>query len=421
MSPASRRAGWLAILFCAAALWAGAPRAKAAEPPARRQVLVLLRLAPEHYRPNSDYGGGYGDDLARGARRRLAEKIARSNRLSLVTYWPMPLLGLDCYVMAVPDGESPETIAARISRQPGVAWSEPLHEFHAKADPITHNDPLFRAQPAAQAWRLADLHRVATGRDVKVAVIDSHVERTHPDLAGQVVVQEDFAMDRPHRPEAHGTGVAGVIAAKADNGVGIAGVAPGARLMALRACWQTDRGGPDGGATVCDSLSLAKAVHFAVDRGAQVINLSLSGPSDRLLGSLIDTAEARGITVVAAYDKALPHGGFPASHPGVIAVAEDSVAQPPQGVYTAPGRDVPTTAPGGRWVLVNGSSYAAAHVSGLLALVRERQRRAGGKLDLVSSRPGGGMVDACASLLRPPSRCDCSCALAGQQTFELGR
>jgi subtilisin family serine protease len=324
----------------------------------------------------------------------------------------MPLLGLDCYVMAVPDGQSVERVAERIARDPGVAWSEPLHEFRAQAEPATHDDPLFRAQPAARLWRLADLHRFATGRNVRVAVVDSLVDNNHPDLVGQIAVQEDFAADHGRRPELHGTGVAGVIAAKADNGIGIAGVAPQARLMALRACWQVDRGAA-GPMTVCDSLSLAKALHSAVERGAQVINLSLSGPPDRLIASLLDTALSRGVTVVAAYDRMLPRGGFPASHPGVIAVADESVVDLPKGVYIAPGRDVPTTGPGGRWLLVNGSSYAAAHVSGLVALVRERHARTGGRFELVSARPDGGAVDACASVLKPPRRCDCACTFAG--------
>lgn len=408
---------WAAALLCAFGLWATGLAAHAGEAVApRAEVLVLLKLAPEHYRPGADYGGGYGDDLAKGARRRLAQRIAHDHQLGVVTSWPMPLLGLDCYVMSVPDGRSAETVAAGLSREPGVAWSEPVHRFRGEGAVATHNDPLFLAQPAARVWRLAELHRFATGRGVSVAVIDSQVDRSHPDLAGQIAVAEDFVGDGARSAEAHGTEVAGVIAAKADNRLGIAGVAPNARLMALRSCWQA---GPGAGGTVCDSLSLAKGLHFAIDHRAQVINLSLGGPPDRLVATLLDAALARGIAVVAAYDKALPRGGFPAMHPGVIAVADDAVAELPRGVYTAPGRDVPTTGPGARWVLVNGSSYAAAHVSGLVALQRERGGRAG--VRLVAARHDGGAVDACASLLRSEAACVCACAVAGQATPLVGR
>jgi subtilisin family serine protease len=213
-------------------------------------------------------------------------------------------------------------------------------------------------------------------------------------------VRRNFVAGQPGAPERHGTGVAGIIAAKADNGLGIAGVAPAARLLALRACWQM----PASGATVCDSFSLAKALYFAIQQKADVINLSLSGPEDRLLRELLNTALARGSAVIAAFDQKRTNGGFPASVPGVIAVSDAFIGRQ---VYTAPGRDVPTTEPGGRWFLVNGSSYAAAHVSGLVALVWQRQRSA--HLTLVADRNGGGPIDACATLVRVATGCDCLC------------
>ncbi len=219
------------------------------------------------------------------------------------------------------------------------------------------------------------------------------VDASQPDLAGQIQTIQDFVLDHPHAPEQHGTGVAGIIAGIADNHIGIAGVAPHARLMALRACWQ------EGAATaVCDSLSLAKALYFAIGHNAQVINLSLSGPPDPLLGRLIDVALARGMVVVAAVDPHAPEGGFPASHAGVVAVSDDPATTAP-GALVAPGRDAPTTEPGGRFALVSGSSYAAAHVSGLFALMREHNGRAAGPVALVTFRPGGGPIDTCASLM----------------------
>jgi subtilisin family serine protease len=376
-----------------------------------REVLVLLRAAPPHFRPNAAYGDAYDDTLGRGARHRIAARLARAHGLTLVTDWPMPLLGLDCYVMAAPAGHSAAEEAALLARDPSVAWSEPMHVYRGEGRTAPHldtpNDPLFRAQPAAVQWRLADLYQMSTGRSVVVAVIDSQVERGHPDLLGQVEVSESFVPGPPVAGEDHGTGVAGIIAARANNGMGIAGVAPGARLMALRACWQTAAVPP---ATLCDTLSLAKALHFAIDHRAQVINLSLGGPPDTLLGKLIDVALARGVAVVGAYDRALPGGGFPASHPGVVAVTDTPVEAGPSGLYTAPGRDVPTTQPGGRWSLVNGSSFAAAHVSGLIALTRgggPRERR--GPI-LVAARSGGGAIDSCATLLRALGPCDCACA-----------
>ena len=422
----------LLSLVVALGLWLAAPlslpsTASAADSTAQR-VLVMLRLPAPHYRATGDYSDSYADGLGHSARWRIAGRLARDHGLTLVSDWPMPLVGVDCFVLTAPPGRSPAEVADQLSRDPAVAWAQPMNVYHAqntraqntraentRAQNVREespasgaSDPLFRVQPAARAWRLADLHQIATGHNVRVAVVDSMIQLDHPDLAGQVELSRDFAPEHPSAAEAHGTGVAGVIAARADNGVGIAGVAPGARLLGLRACWQSS-GQVDAG-TVCDSLSLAKAIDFAVGHRAQVINLSLSGPPDPLLGRLLDAALERGVTVVGAYDGQLPRGGFPASHSGVVAVTDESSPTLPSGIYVAPGRDVPTTQPGGRWVMVNGSSYAAAHVSGLFALLRERAPRADTAASLVLARSGGGAIDTCASLLKVSGPCDCGCA-----------
>jgi len=369
-----------------------------------REILVMLRLAPDHFRPNASYGGDYGDSQANAARRRIALRIARRNGLALMQDgWPMPLMGIDCYVMQVPAGFALDDAIAGVSRDPQVAWSQPMQVYRTQGGAGRGTDPLFAVQPAASLWHLAALHRIATGKGVTIAVIDSKVDVHHPDLAGQFVADRDFVSTRPQPPELHGTGIAGVIAAKAGNGIGIAGIAPDARLMALRACWQTGSG--EGAPTLCNSLSLAQAIDFAIRHSARIINLSLSGPNDRLLLQLIGIARARGIAVVAAYDPHLPDGGFPASASGVIAVADESGLAPiPAGVYGAPGKDVPTTQPGGKWFLVDGSSYAAAHVSGLIALIREKHDFEPHML-LVAGRAPGGAVDACATLLGAARGC----------------
>ena len=369
--------------------------------PPERQILVMVNHPPDHFRPNGAYGGGYGDDLERSARERLARGIAREHGLTFVDGWPMPMIGVDCFIMAVPDGRSTKAAAAELSHDAKVSWAEPVQLYEAQGGSASHNDPLYPAQPAAKAWDLADLHRVSTGRGVKIAVVDSGIQANHPDLAGQVILNRNFVVGQNEVAEDHGTGVAGVIAARSDNGIGIAGIAPGARLLGLRACWQQRE------ATVCDGLSLAKALYFAVGEKVDIINLSLSGADSRLLRTLLHAALERGSIVVTAYDKNKPEGGFPASVPGVIAVSDGSFAGLSGQVYIAPGRDVPTTEPGGRWFLVNGSSFSAAHVSGLAALVRQK-RRSG--MTLVSDRPVGGTIDACATLARAAGGCDCSCA-----------
>lgn len=398
-------------LIAAAAAWVTPSFAQQQATQPVRQIMVMVPHPPDHFRPGANYAGSYGDDLSRSARERLARKIARQFGLTLVDDWPMPVVGVDCFIMAVPGDRSTKQVADEVARDSRVAWTQPVQVYTAQASVApAPNDPLFQAQPAARQWQLARLQRLSIGNGVRVAVIDSGIDAAHPDLAGQVVVNRNFVAGRPMIAEQHGTGVAGIIAARAGNGIGLAGIAPGAKLLGLRACWQAT------GKTLCDSFSLAKALYFAIEQKAPIINLSLSGPDDRLLRQLLKVAMTKGETVVAAFDRTQRDGGFPASVPGVIAVSDSSLAGLPGNVYIAPGRDVPTTQPGGRWFLVNGSSFAAAHVSGLFALLR--QRTAGLSPTLVAHR---GYVDACATMAYAGLNCECACAPAAAARAMLRR
>jgi len=379
-----------------------------------RRILVMVRIAPPHFRPEAGYGGGYDAQAGRAARRRIASELASKYGLVVESDWPMASLGVDCFLMRV-QGEQPlDATLEALARDKRTAWAQPLNNFHT----LSHNDPLFALQPAAAAWHLAEVHTLATGRNVSVAELDSGVELDHPDLAGQISVAENFVDQGPYPAEMHGTAVAGIIAARADNGIGIAGVAPGAHLMALRACWQVD-------ATAnCNSFTLAKALQFALARGATVINMSVTGPQDKLLNLLLDAALVQGVTVVGAVDPQTAGGGFPASHPGVIAVASENSdnAGAPAAAVAAPGRDVPTTLPQARWGFVDGSSFAAAHVSGLVALLQQISPSLGPEqmrslLLMASSSErvgqyGGRRIDACAAIARATKACFCGCAAA---------
>ena len=378
-----------------------------------RKLLVMLRLPAPHFRPDAGYGGRYIDDGGRSARHRIAEELARLHGLKLVSDWPMPTLGVDCYVMEYAEHESPERLAALLAQDPRVEWAQPVALFRGMGS----DDPLYPVQPSAKFWHVAELHQATTGRNVSVAVIDSGIDQQHPDLAGQVAIAENFVDNSAYAAELHGTAVAGIIAARAGHG-GILGVAPGARLQALRACWQqADL------ATRCSSFTLGKALNFAILNHAKIINLSLSGPQDRLLNRLLDVALERGITVVGAVD---PQDGstFPAAHAGVIAVAPQAPAglhpaslpaAAPDGVLFAPGHDIPTTAPGARWSFVSGSSYATAHVSGMLALLAQLQPDATPAQLRRQLLPGAGLntgtIDACATITHASGACSCACAI----------
>jgi len=120
----------LAILIPTMPLQAQRTRDSSAD----REILVMLRLAPPHYRPNSSYGGDYGDGASRTARRRIALGIAHRNRLELVDGWPMPLVGVDCYVMRVPADITIEAAVAQVSKDPSVVWSEQMGAFRTESE-----------------------------------------------------------------------------------------------------------------------------------------------------------------------------------------------------------------------------------------------------------------------------------------------
>lgn len=388
------------------------------------QLLVMLRVAPPHLHGADDYVGDYLATPDAAARKRIARRLAREYGLRLVDNWPMPALGLDCFVMQAAAGMSTQRMAQALSRDTRVESAEPMQRFHV----LAQRDPLYPLQPTASQWHLAELHAAATGRNVAIAELDSGVDTANPDLAGQVTQTRNFVDDGAYRAELHGTEVAGVIVAREGNGVGIAGVAPGAHLLALRACWQEAAGASTAS---CNSFTLAKALQYALQSDATVFNLSLAGPHDRLLERLLDIALSRHITVVGAVDAAAADGGFPASYPGVLAIADERVGQAViPGELEAPGEDIPTTEPGARWAFVSGTSFAAAEVSGLVALVRERSPDinpaslrdalgAGTALGLTASRPA--VIDACAAVARASGSCTCNCATANASTSEPRR
>jgi subtilisin family serine protease len=175
----------------------------------------------------------------------------------------------------------------------------------------------------------------------------------------------------------------------------------------------------DPSAAECSSFTLAKALQHALREHVQIVNLSLTGPPDFLLGKLIDRALEQGAVVVAAADESGNGPGFPAQHPGVIAAAGGPVAGLEHTVQ-APSRDLLTTIPDAAFGFMSGSSFAAAQVAGLTALLLERSPRLGPtqvRAVLTAASATGvqagasAPVDPCAALLAvSPDRGAPTCA-----------
>ena len=323
--------------------------------------------------------------------------LAQTYRLRTVYSWNLASLGEQCVVFEVTGDRQAEDVARRLASDPRVGSVQTIETFEVLAEPSPWNDPYAHLQHSAETLHLEQAHRWATGKGVRVAVIDTGVDLDHPDLRGRVFKAQNFVDqgERSFTTDFHGTAVAGVIAAAANNEVGIVGVAPQAQIYALKACWQQPAGARE---AVCNSYTLAKAVDFAINQGAQILNFSLAGPPDVLLTRLIKVALERGIVVVAAAPSKPDARAFPASLQGVIGI---SGSDPPGRFLGAPAVDILTTVPHGSYDFFSGSSLAAAQVSGVAALLLERNPKlTPAELAALFHKTARlSQIDACAALV----------------------
>lgn len=366
----------LALVGCAGAPPAG-PGGADAEMQAHSDRFVVVAVAnPLQRVPGragtslSSYGAPprytQGDQAAR-----TLQEVARRHQLREAAAWPIPVLGVQCVVFEIAPGASREAVLAALAQDAQVQLAQPLQEFAplGSDEPgVRYDDPYLPLQQGFLAMGIAQAHRHSTGRGVHVAVIDTGAQLDHPDLRDHAIRLENLADSRPAAAttERHGTEVLGLIAATGNNGRGIVGVAPDARLSLYRACWVA----PAGGGARCNSFTLAKALVAVLASDARVVNLSLGGPDDPLLTQLLQQLLRQGRSVVAALPVDGQRRGFPSGVPGVIAVAAAGQALPPTSpAVQAPGRDVLTLQPGGGYDFKSGSSMAAAQVSGVVALL----------------------------------------------------
>jgi subtilisin family serine protease len=313
---------------------------------------------------------------------------------------------MHCAVLEVPAGADRDALLTKLANDRRVKLAEPLQRFATRTE--QYNDPYVGLQSGFRQMQVAGAHHWSRGEGVKIAVIDTGADTLHPDLGGNILSAVNFidSDDRRFRRDRHGTEMAGVIAAVAGNREGIVGIAPGARLMLFKACRQ-ERADDD--AAECDTFTLARALVAALDARAQIINLSLAGPADPLLGDLILEGIRRGVLFVGAAAAGLPAGKDGLLHlPGVIEVASSGTQSALGPVLYAPGREILTLLPGGHYDFASGDSIATAQISGVLALLLAKKAElpaahAYRLLRDTSARSGaaGGdaVVDACAAVI----------------------
>jgi len=256
---------------------------------------------------------------------------------------------------------------------------------------------------------LLEAHRITNGDDVLVAVIDSKIDASHPDLAG-VVADEYDALGGPAPAHMHGTGMAGAIASHSK----LVGVAPKVKLLAVRAFSGTADGAQG------TTFNILKGLDWAASKNARIVNMSFAGPPDPMFRDMLAKAHARGIVLIAAVGNAGPRSPplYPAADPDVIGVtatdADDRLLpqanRGPQVAVAAPGVQVLEPAPDAAYQVTTGTSVAAAHASGVAALLLARDPKltpdqvrsrliksarhiAGNKRDV-----GAGVIDALAAV-----------------------
>jgi subtilisin family serine protease len=331
--------------------------------------------------------------------------VEREYGLREVNAWPIEPLHIHCAVLEIPSGTDRNQLLAALSKDRRVKLTQPLQTFATRTD---YNDPYVGLQRGFQQMDVADAHPWSRGEGVRVAIIDTGVDIQHPDLRGSIAAAVNFvdADDAQFQRDRHGTEMAGVIAAVANNREGIVGVAPNARLLVYKACWQARS---DSDAARCNSFTLARALTAAFAAHAQVVNLSLAGPNDPLLGDLIREGQHRGVLFVgAAPDTAGVQDGL-LHQAGVIEVASAETHSTIDSVLYAPGREILTLLPGGHYDFASGASIATAQVSGVIALMLAKSpgltAAAAYRLlrDTSSSvkADGGGVkgIDACAAVV----------------------
>ncbi|MBV9969573.1 MAG: S8 family serine peptidase, partial [Xanthobacteraceae bacterium] len=302
--------------------------------------------------------------------------IATRHALTQQEVTTIRLTGRTLHVWRIDNGAPVGDVIRDVCTNPAdrqVAGAQPnyLYELAQPSVSGQEQQPVNSAQYAPDKLKLVDAHRLASGNKVLVAIIDSEVDASHPDLAGAVTASFNAA-SAAEPAHSHGTGMAGAIAAHRN----MLGTAPRVGLLTVRAFSATANSAEG------TTFNILKGLDWAADQGARVVNMSFAGPPDPRLRDALQKAYSRGMVLIAAAGNAGPTSPplYPAADPGVIGVtATDSrdglFSGANRGNYVAvaaPGVDVFAPAPNGAYQLSTGTSIAAAEVSGVVALMIER-------------------------------------------------
>ncbi|WOH48739.1 S8 family serine peptidase [Bradyrhizobium sp. sBnM-33] len=299
-----------------------------------------------------------------------ADELARRHGLERIASQNFPLLAGTIGLFRIVDNRPVDTVRRELAADASVR-SVQLNFRYFLQDQKKASTAGDAAQYAIAQLRLPQAHALVRGMNVTIAVIDSGVDTKHPELANSVADSFD-ALGSKEGPHVHGTGIAGAIVAHAK----LMGSAPEARLIAIRAFGAGSKGAES------TSYVILRGLDYAAEHGAQIINMSFAGPKDPLIERGIAATAARGILMVAAAGNAGAKSPplYPAANPNVIAVSgtdaqERLFAASNRGNHiavAAPGADIFLPAPDEKYQITSGTSFSAAYISGVAALMLER-------------------------------------------------
>jgi subtilisin family serine protease len=335
---------------------------------------VVVTFSNDPYRPASRAGttgrrytgDSYG--VAQNAHDK-ARRVASIYSLREVASWPIRELGVHCVVYEIPDSRPVSEVVSVLAKDPRITLAQPLQQFHTLTS-AAYNDPLYGLQTNLAALGIPAAHTHSQGAGVRVGLIDTGVDSRHPDLRDRISGTRSFIPSKPAPVPAvgagayrHGTAMAGLIAAVANNNVGIVGIAPLAQVEVFEACWQLK---PNTDEAACNTFTLAQALAAALEAHIPLINLSIAGPADPLLAALVQSGLKRGVIFVGSTAEGTD--SFPTNIDGVIGVG-NSDREAGGATLAAPGTHVLTLRPEGQYDFETGTSVAAAEVTGMVALL----------------------------------------------------
>ncbi|WP_439573451.1 S8 family peptidase [Phreatobacter sp.] len=305
--------------------------------------------------------------------------VVRRFNLTLISQDRSDLVGTMVHRYRVPNRLTVPAAIRAMQRAAGIAYVQPNYVFERPSyvfrlqSATTTQGGGASLQYVVDTLRLPEAHLIARGESVPIAVIDSGVDASHPEVNGRVVQSFD-AVGGTFQPHEHGTGMVGAIVAQNQ----LTGVSPRANILAARAFAPGQTAGATG-----TSYHILRAMDWSIRQGARVINMSFAGPRDPMMTRAIQVAAGRRIALIAAMGNEGPDApvSFPAADPNVIAVTAtdrdgrlfSAASRGNHVAVAAPGVEVLLPAPRGGYQISSGTSVAAAHVSGIAALIIERQ------------------------------------------------